>query len=164
MGKVHVIMGVCGCGKTTAGEALAEATSGVFVEGDSYHSFENVEKMRSGRALNDADRQGWLESLAEVIREHADQPGWCFVGCSALKESYRDILRRGDPNLGFIYLHGEESVLRQRMGAREGHYMPPGLLDSQLATLEEPAEAIRVSIDQSPEMIVRDVLDQLARI
>ena len=161
MGKVYVIMGVCGCGKTTVGEGLAAATDGVFVEGDSFHSSENVEKMRSGTPLDDTDRQGWLETLAEVIREYAGQPGWCFVGCSALKSRYREILRRGDPDLGFIYLHGEEPVLRARMEARQGHYMPAGLLDSQLATLEVPTNAVRVSIDQSPEMIVQEVLNNL---
>jgi gluconokinase len=161
MGNVYVIMGVCGCGKTTVGEGLAEATDGVFIEGDSYHSSENVEKMRSGTPLDDTDRQCWLESLAEVIREHAEKPGSCFVGCSALKASYREILRQGDPHLGVIYLHGEESVLNERMQGRKGHFMPAGLLDSQRAILEEPLEAIRVSIDQAPEGIVQEVLKQL---
>lgn len=161
MGKVYVVMGVCGCGKTTVGESLAEATGGVFIEGDAYHPPENVEKMRSGVPLTDADRHGWLTTLAAVIRKQAAKPGWCFVGCSALKASYREILRQGDPTLGFIYLHGEKSVLQRRMNARQGHFMPPGLLDSQLATLEEPRRALRVSIDQAPETIVQEILKQL---
>lgn len=162
MGKVYVVMGVCGCGKTTVGEGLAEATGGVFIEGDAYHPPENVEKMRSGIPLTDADRHGWLQTLAGVIRKQAAKPGWTFVGCSALKASYRDILRQGDPALGFIYLHGEKPLLQRRMNARKGHFMPPGLLDSQLATLEEPRRALRVSIDQTPEAIVQEILKQLS--
>jgi gluconokinase len=160
-GTVYVVMGVCGCGKTTVGEGLARAKGGVFIEGDAYHSEENVEKMRSGTPLTDEDRQGWLQTLAEVIREHAEREQWCFVGCSALKKRYRDVLRTGDARLGFIFLHGEVPLLRQRMQAREGHYMPASLLDSQLAILEEPRDAIRVSIDQAPEAIVREILQRL---
>ena len=85
----------------------------------------------------------------------------CFVGCSALKESYRDVLRTGDPELKFIYLHGTQEVLQRRMDARTGHFMPPDLLVSQLETLQEPQDAIRVSIDQSPEAIVTEVLAKL---
>ncbi len=162
-GTVYVLMGVCGCGKTTVGEELARAKQGVFIEGDSYHSDENVEKMRSGTPLTDADRQQWLGTLARVVREHAEAKAWCFVGCSALKASYREILRKGDPNLGFLYLHGDEELLRERMEARQGHYMPASLLDSQLAILEEPAqdEALWVSIDQSPEAMVEEILAQI---
>ena len=161
MSKIYVIMGVCGCGKTTVGEALSEAKGGEFIEGDAYHSEANVEKMRSGTALSDGDRQGWLESLAEAIRESAERTDWCFVGCSALKESYRDVLRTGDPELKFIYLHGTQEVLQRRMDARTGHFMPPDLLVSKLETLQEPQDAIRVSIDQSPEAIVTEVLAKL---
>ena len=161
MSKVYVIMGVCGCGKTTVGEALADAKNGVFIEGDAYHPVANVEKMRSGTPLNDEDRQGWLESLAEVIGEHAESEKWCFVGCSALKKSYRDILRTGDPELKFIYLDGTPEVLQRRMDTRTGHFMPPGLLERQLKTLEEPSNAMVVSIDQSPEAVVAEVLAKL---
>ena len=161
MSRVYVVMGVCGCGKTTVGERLAEAKGGVYVEGDAYHPAANVEKMRSGQPLDDTDRQGWLESLAEVIREHAEAKRWCFLGCSALKRSYRKILRQGDPDLGFVYLHGEREVLQARMDAREGHFMPPGLLASQLATLEEPVRAIRVSIDQTVDAIVAEALAEI---
>ncbi len=156
-GKVIVLMGVCGCGKTTVGERLAALTEGVFVEGDAYHSEANVEKMRSGTPLTDADRQGWLETLAEVIHEHAEGDRHCFVGCSALKEAYREVLRTGDPDLQVVYLHGSRALLQARMEARQGHYMPPGLLDSQLEILEEPREALRVSIDQDPDAIVREI-------
>lgn len=161
MGKVFVLMGVCGCGKTTVGEGLAAALDGVYLEGDSYHSEANVEKMRSGVPLDDDDRQGWLETLSEEIRAHAQRPGYCFIGCSALKKSYRDILRQGDSELGFIFLHGDEALLRKRMEARQGHYMPAGLLDSQLAILEEPQQALRVSIDQDPESMVEQMLNEI---
>ena len=154
-------MGVCGCGKTTVGQGLAAKLNGVYLEGDSYHSEANVEKMRSGVPLDDADRQGWLESLAEEIRGHAQRDGYCFLGCSALKSSYRDILRKGDSGLRFIYLHGDEALLQKRMEARKGHYMPAGLLDSQLAILEEPEGALRVSIDQDPKSMVEEILQQI---
>lgn len=155
-------MGVCGCGKSTVGEALAAATGGRYIEGDAFHPEANVEKMRAGTPLDDADREGWLVALAAMIREHVGEEAPCFVGCSALKGSYRDLLRTGDPDLRFIYLHGEHDLLQARMDAREGHFMPPGLLKSQLDTLEEPSDAIRVSIDQSPEAIVAELLTQLS--
>ena len=162
MGKVVVIMGVCGSGKTTVGKALAARTGGTFIEGDSFHPEANVEKMRSGQPLTDDDRQGWLESLGEEIGEHAsNEAAPCFVGCSALKASYRDILREGAPNLQIVWLTGSRDVLAQRMNERRGHFMPAGLLDSQLATLEAPHRAIVVGVDQTPRTIVDSVLEQL---
>ncbi len=161
MGKIFVLMGVCGCGKTTVGQALAKETNGIFIEGDSYHTPENVEKMRSGQPLTDEDRQGWLLRLAKVIHDHAKKSGYCFIGCSALKETYRETLRSGDPDARFIHLHGDEATLRARMAAREGHYMPASLLESQLAILETPEDAIRVDVDQPVEAIVRSILEQI---
>ena len=163
MSKVTLIMGVCGCGKTTVGEALASATGGTYIEGDAYHPSVNVEKMRSGQPLTDQDRQGWLEQLADAIREQAtdEVAKPCFVGCSALKKSYRDILRLGDPSLETVWLHGSDEVLQGRMDGREGHFMPAGLLASQLETLEPPEQAFKVDIAQPLEVMVTDILGRL---
>jgi gluconokinase len=135
---IFVVMGVSGCGKSTVGARLAEALALPFLEGDVLHPPRNVARMAAGVALSDEDREGWLQALAGRLREaHAARQGM-VLSCSALKRSYRDILRSGAPDLRFVYLHGEPALLAARMAARTGHYMPLSLLDSQLATLEPP--------------------------
>lgn len=161
MGRTYVIMGVCGSGKTTIGQALATAINGNFFDGDDYHPQENVAKMRSGQPLDDADRQAWLERLAQLLAQLSLQSGWHFLACSALRDSYRDVLKRADPRLGFIFLHGSKDLLRQRMDQRRGHFMPAGLLDSQFATLEVPKDAISVDVGGGIEEIVRAIVPQL---
>ena len=161
MGKVFIIMGVSGCGKTTVGESLAGMTGGEFFDGDKYHSAANVEKMRSGSPLSDADRQTWLESLRDLIAERAQFSSPSFIACSALKKSYRDILRSGRDQPTFIFLEGQEDLIRQRLDARVGHYMPAGLLSSQFAALERPKNAITVDISGNNEEIVREILSRL---
>jgi len=128
-------MGVCGCGKSSLGALLAAHFKCKFVEGDDFHSAANVAKMRAGQPLEDEDRWPWLESLA--LRLRSPQP--VVMSCSALRKSYRDFLRAkaGRP-LIFLCLTGPRSVLLQRLGARQGHYMPASLLDSQLAVFESP--------------------------
>ncbi|HUF60633.1 MAG TPA: gluconokinase [Verrucomicrobiales bacterium] len=160
MGDVVVIMGVSGSGKTVLGLALGAATSGAFFDGDDFHSAENVEKMRSGQALTDEDRRQWLERLRELIADRRDVPGWSFLACSALRRSYRDILRRGDPALRFLFLDAPEDVLRERMEARRDHYMPAGLLRSQLDTLERPSEeeAARLDAAASKDALLEEAL------
>ncbi|MDX1565582.1 MAG: gluconokinase, partial [Phycisphaeraceae bacterium] len=154
MADVFVVMGVCGCGKTTVGRALAEATGGVFVEGDGFHPPVNVEKMRRGIPLGDADRAEWLAAMRERIAEEQNRAGPpAFVACSALKQSYRDVLAEAGP-VFWLYLRGDERELRRRMQARKNHYMPASLLESQLAILEEPDEAIVVDIAEGSEAIV----------
>lgn len=133
-----VVMGVSGSGKSTVAALLAHTLGVEFVEGDAWHSPANVAKMAAGQPLTDADRQGWLEALAGRIAGAVAQRQGLVLACSALKRSYRDILRRGAPGLPFVLLHGERAVLAQRLAGRQGHYMPPALLDSQLATLEWP--------------------------
>jgi gluconokinase len=147
-------MGVSGCGKTTLGENLGAALGWHFVEGDSFHPKANVEKMSAGIPLDDADRRPWLEALAEQIRKDAEAGQSSIVGCSALKRTYRDILRSGAEQVFFLHLHGDRATFADRLGHREGHFFPAKLLDSQLATLEllEPDEAGAViDIAQSPE-------------
>ena len=161
MGKVIVIMGVSGCGKTTVGVALAAATGGLFFDGDEFHSDANVEKMRSGTPLTDEDREGWLESLRDLIARQSLEEGPVFLACSALKKSHRDILREGSSSLVFVYLKGPEEFIRERLETRRDHYMPKGLLESQFAALELPAQAITVDITRTDDSPVEEVLAAL---
>ena len=131
-----VVMGVSGSGKTTVGEALAEALGWRFVEGDSFHPAANVAKMSAGMPLDDADRKPWLEALAAELGRDEAAGASSVVGCSSLKRSYRDILRSGAPRVRFLHVHGSRDLLIGRVSNRPGHFFPPELLDSQLATLE----------------------------
>ncbi len=133
-----VVMGVSGTGKSTLARALAERTGWPFVEGDDLHPPANIAKMRGGVPLTDADRAPWLVAIAHQIAawREADLTG--VITCSALKRAYRDPLAGGQPDVCFVYLHGDTGLLAQRMAERRGHFMPPALLSSQLATLEPP--------------------------
>jgi len=131
-------MGVSGSGKSTVGALLAGALGIEFVEGDTLHTPENVEKMRAGTPLTDADREGWLRTIAaRLAAAHAAGRG-LVVSCSALRRAYRDTLRASVPDLRLVYLQGDFELLAARMAARSGHYMPASLLASQFATLEPP--------------------------
>ncbi len=134
-----VVMGVCGCGKSTVGSELARALGVPFVEGDAFHPAANVAKMSAGRALDDEDRAGWLAALAGQLRAAREQDTGLVLSCSALKRRYRDLLRQADPALRFVHLHGPRELIAARLAQRAGHYMPPTLLDSQLRDLEELA-------------------------
>jgi carbohydrate kinase (thermoresistant glucokinase family) len=132
-----VIMGVSGCGKSTVGEGLAKALHLPFLEGDSLHPPRNVALMAAGTPLTDEDRAGWLDTIAARLAALPDDAG-LVVSCSALKRAYRDRLRRAAPDVRFVHLHGTPALLAQRLQQRQHLYMPPTLLDSQLATLEMP--------------------------
>jgi gluconokinase len=160
---VVVLMGVSGTGKTEVGTRLAEALGAEFVEGDDYHPPANVEKMRSGAPLDDADRQPWLERLSREIGAWLDAGEPVVLACSALKQRYRDILKAGRPGVCFVHLKGDPALIRERLQGRRGHYMPASLLESQFAALEEPADAITVGIDAPPEAIVAEIEKALAR-
>lgn len=136
--NIFVVMGVSGCGKSTVGGQLAATLGLEFLEGDTLHSATNVVRMAAGVPLSDADRAGWLQTLAERIRQARLVGQGLVLSCSALKRAYRDVLRQGSPDLNFLYLHGDYEQLAARMAARTAHYMPLSLLDSQLATLEAP--------------------------
>jgi gluconokinase len=154
-----VVMGVSGSGKSTVGALLAEALQVPFLEGDSFHPPANVARMAAGIALTDADREGWLETLARELKRHAAQG--VVLSCSALKRRYRDTLRGGAPDMALVYLRGAQDVLAQRMAGRSGHYMPPSLLTSQLATLEPPQpdeDALTLDIAREPPALVHDAL------
>ena len=137
---LYVVMGVSGCGKTRIGATFAKEMGIPFIEGDNYHPPENVRKMSSGIPLTDEDRAGWLKTLAAMIRDARDAGTGLVLACSSLKRSYRDVLRAGaSPKpLRFIYLRGTREVIGERLRARKGHFMPPALLESQFAALEEP--------------------------
>jgi len=134
-------MGVAGSGKSTLGAALAERMGWPMIEGDDFHSNENRTKMRAGVALSDADREGWLRSLA---RELQARPGGAVLTCSALKRSYRDLLRAASPDLAFVFLDISEDEALWRVQARGQHFFPPQLLQSQFAILEAPIDEPRV--------------------
>jgi len=131
-------MGVSGSGKSLIGAGFARALGVDFVEGDQYHSAENVERMSRGIPLRDEDRARWLRSLAARIRQAREAGSGLVISCSALKRSYRDVLRADAPELRFVYLKGGREVIAQRLAGRRGHFMPPSLLESQFTILEEP--------------------------
>lgn len=136
---LFVMMGVCGSGKSRVGAALARALGVDFVEGDEYHPAENVQKMAAGIPLADDDRAGWLRALAARLAASAKADTGLVLTCSALKRSYRDVLRTGAPDVRFVFLRGSRALIAERLADRHGHFMPSSLLDSQLATLEEPS-------------------------
>lgn len=149
-----VVMGVSGCGKTTVGEGIAEVTGWRFAEGDSYHPRANVDKMASGTPLTDEDRRPWLERLASWIGEQEAGGRSSVLSCSALKRSYRDLLRSGAPHVRFVHLHGDRAILEERLSTRAGHFFPARLLDTQLETLEPlgpDEDGVVVGLDLSPE-------------
>ena len=158
---VVIVMGVAGSGKTTVGRVLAEALGAGYAEGDDYHSKENVAKMESGVPLDDADRAPWLTSMAVDVDRWLETGKRTVLACSALKQRYRDVLIGDRERLALVHLTGPESLIRERLAARKGHYMPAGLLDSQLATLEAPDDALTVDIGPSPEEIATDILARL---
>jgi carbohydrate kinase (thermoresistant glucokinase family) len=153
-----VVMGVASCGKTTIGEALAQALDVPFTEGDKLHSPANVAKMSAGSPLTDEDRWPWLAQVGAALRGNTGH----IVSCSALKKKYRDSIQvAAGRSIKFIHLHGSIEVLQQRIANRKGHFMPASLLDSQLATLEMPTRdeaAITIDIDQSTDQIVKTAI------
>jgi gluconokinase len=131
-----IVMGVSGSGKTTVAVELARRLGWEFAEGDDHHPAANVEKMRAGTPLDDADREPWLRALAAWIAEREQAGTSCVLTCSALKRRYRDLLREGNDSVFFAHVAVPETVLIERVTERTGHYMPPSLLTSQLAALE----------------------------
>ncbi len=158
-----VVMGVSGCGKSTVAEGISKAASLPFAEADRFHPAANIEKMAAGIPLEDADRWGWLGALSAWMAAQAREGRSTVIACSALKRSYRDLLRKGPPSLDFVHLAGDPDVIRARMGRRKGHFMPTSLLESQLATLEPLApDESGIVIDlalPAAEIIDRAVLE-----
>lgn len=166
MAPLLVVMGVSGCGKSTVGAQLAVALGLEFLEGDSLHSQRNIARMASGIALTDEDRQEWLELLSDRLAQAALEQRGLVVSCSALKRDYRDILRRGAPDLLLLHLTGAPMLLAARTAQRPGHYMPASLLASQLETLEPPGadeRALTFDVAQPPEAIVEAIRNALVQ-
>jgi carbohydrate kinase (thermoresistant glucokinase family) len=158
------MMGVSGSGKTTIGEGVAAQLGWDLVEGDKFHPPANIAKMSRGIPLDDADRLPWLRAIATAIDEHLAVGKSAVVACSALKRAYRDILIGPRTNVPLVYLQGSRELIGQRMAARKAHFMPPALLDSQFATLEEPGadeNPIVAHVGPSPAVIVEEVITQL---
>ncbi len=157
-------MGVAGCGKSTVAAALAQRLGWSFTEGDAFHPLANIEKMRQGVPLEDADREPWLRLIARAITawREAGRPG--VITCSALRRAYRALIAGGQPDVCFVYLRGSRAAIAPRLAARQGHFMPAALLDSQFAALEEPAPPERfvaVDVTLPLEPLIETVLAEL---
>ena len=161
MTKHYVIMGICGCGKTTAAETVQQYLQCAYAEGDEFHTQANRDKMGQGIPLTDDDRKPWLENLRDWMSEQArGGAAYSVVTCSALKKVYRDILRGAVGEVYFIHLSPPVEVNRARMEARQGHYMKASMVDSQLAILQPlEADELGVVIDNagSPEEVSADI-------
>ena len=157
---IYIVMGVSGAGKTLIGSRLAEELEKPFFDADDFHPEENVIKMESGKPLNDRDRLPWLQEMARSMVDW-EQTGGGVLACSALKESYRKLLSPPGIPVRFIYLKGSKELIAERMAGRDKHFMPESLLDSQFEALEEPRNALAISIDRSPGEIVEGILKQI---
>ncbi|AML52150.1 hypothetical protein RC74_13480 [Falsihalocynthiibacter arcticus] len=159
LNAAFVIMGVCGVGKTSIGQALSVSLPATYIEADTYHPPENIAAMSAGIPLSDAMRIPWLESIGEAA-EYARAKGHVVVACSALKRSYRDLLQSRIGCVKFVYLHGERDLIADRLKQRSDHFMPTTLLDSQIETLEPPTpeeHALFVDITGSKDQVQNDV-------
>ncbi len=156
---ILIITGVSGVGKTTVGAVLAERLGWAFRDADNFHPQANVEKIRHGIPLTDADRLPWLAALRELIRAAGDTG--MVLACSALKQSYRDYLREGREDVALVFLKGNHTLIEKRLEGRKGHFAGPGILDSQFNDLEEPEDALVVDASRDPESIVEEIINSL---
>ena len=159
---ILVLMGTMGCGKTTIGKMLSGRLGRPFYDGDDFHPPENVQKMRAGIALTDRDRIPWLQRLHDQIDRWLQQGTPAILACSALKQSYRDMLGIDQKSVISVYLKGSFELIRERIRLRRHRYMPAKLLRSQFDALEVPQGGITADISFSPEQVVNDIVDQLS--
>jgi gluconokinase len=162
--RALIVMGVSGSGKSTIGGRLAARLGWRFEDGDRFHPASNVAKMSAGQPLSDEDRQPWLQAIADEIDRVCRNGERAVIACSALKQTYRDILLHGRRDVRFVFLSGTQELIASRLAARKGHFMPPGLLTSQFRTLEPPKpdeHPITVSIDAPVETIIDNIIRQL---
>ncbi|MHB8612938.1 MAG: gluconokinase [Candidatus Dormibacteraceae bacterium] len=161
---VLVLMGVSGSGKSTVARILADRLGWPFEEGDILHPRANIEKMSAGHPLTDADREHWLASVTEWVERHLDGGESGVITCSALKRRYRDVINRRGSGVVFVFLTGTRETIAARLAARAGHFMPSRLLESQLASLEEPAPDephVQVNIGPPPGVIATSIMREL---
>ena len=158
---IVLVMGVSGSGKTTIGEALARELGWKYLDADDYHPKANVAKMASGVPLEDADRWPWLEKINEELLKIQDEDRSAVVGCSALKQAYRERLARGLRDFKVVYLRGDFGLLQSRIAARKHRFMPPTLLQSQFDALEPPAHAVEVDVSAPVESSLSKIKKQL---
>lgn len=155
---VVIVMGVSGVGKTTVGERLAARLGWRFLDADAFHAPGSIAKMAAGIALTDEDRAPWLERLRELLRGALEAGQDLVLACSALKGAYRERLSVDPARQRWVYLHASPELIAARLKARQGHYMPPVLLDSQLAALEVPEDALSVDVSADPDTVVANIL------
>ena len=158
---IILVAGVSGSGKSTIGELVAKSLNWDFQDADSFHPSSNINKMRQGIALTDADRIPWLETLQIAIQEWLQEKKNVVLACSALKAKYREYLLVDTELVKLVYLQGSFDVILQRLSQRENHFMSGKLLQSQFDALEEPVDAIKVDISGSTAEIVAEILQQL---
>jgi gluconokinase len=159
-----IVMGVSGSGKSTIGEGLAARLGFTFEDGDRFHPASNVAKMSAGIPLTDEDRWPWLRAIADEIDRVCEAGGHVVIACSALKRAYRDILVHRRRDVRIVFLQGTQPLIASRLAERKGHFMPPGLLESQFKTLEPPGadeNPVTVSIGAPVEKIVDDIVRRL---
>ncbi|MEE8585859.1 MAG: gluconokinase [Acidobacteriota bacterium] len=159
---VLILMGVSGSGKTTVGKELARLLKWPFFEADEYHPPSNLAKMSSGKPLSEEDRLLWLQILSGLIRKWLSRDENALLACSALSRRSRCLLRGKSQPVRFVYLKGARGLIRQRLAARQGHFMPSGLLDSQFEALQAPRNALVADAAASPQKIAQQVADWLA--
>lgn len=160
---IVIVCGVSGTGKSTIGALLAAALDLEFYDADDFHPQANIAKMQKGGALNDADRQPWLEALANNLADWAEQGG-AVLACSALKQAYRvKLAATCRDTFHWVFLHGTEALLSERLRARKGHFFEASMLRSQLDTLEPPNDAVSIDVAERPEDILKTIVERLPR-
>ncbi|MEI2583466.1 gluconokinase [Scytonema sp. PRP1] len=154
---IILVMGVSGSGKSTIGQLLADSLHWEFADADSFHSPENIEKMRHGIPLNDLDRMPWLLALQQAIQQCLQKNKNMVLACSALKATYRQVLVLDEERVKLVYLKGAFELIQKRLQTRQSHFMSEKLLKSQFDALEEPSGAITVDVSDAQEVIVQKI-------
>ncbi len=163
--KTIIVMGVCGCGKTTFGKALAERLDAAYIEGDRLHPPANIDKMSRGIPLQDEDRVPWLKSIVEAAETSVDSGRSAVIACSALKKAYRNLLRTTRSSIEFVHLSGPRETVLARVGSRPDHYMPASLVDSQYEALEstrDEPDVVELDLDIAVEQNLERYLENRA--
>ncbi|MDW6094451.1 gluconokinase [Vibrio rhizosphaerae] len=163
-GSSIVVMGVCGCGKSTIGARLANRLGRKFIDGDDLHPRANIQKMAAGQPLDDTDRQPWLERIRDAAYSLESKNEHGVLVCSALKKAYREQIREGNHNVTFVFLDGDMDLILTRMRQRQGHFMKENMVKSQFDTLERPdhePQTFIVSIEGSIEQVVERIVAAL---